>query len=665
MTSQGRSKRMNWHGSHTIVCLVTLIILSTILFAGPVSPARAQATMTVGIYSEDYFSANVTDPSLRPGSVFIMDVQVVNPPPIVNSSDGGINGFTILVNYDPSILNATGADFKSPLCPSSLGCLFDANAFGLPPHINDPPGNTTISAVRLGGVVSAPVGILYRIQFKVKGIGYTDITVFPSTPSKSIGVTGPVNNTAAYIPYDPANGSFDNRPPFIMSANPATGSVIPGQSVSTNLTTSLVVAPPDNVSLSIVSQLPAGTSYSLNPSFGIYPLNSNITLTTSASTPLGNYQVTINGTCLACSPGTGAPFTQIVVFPFQVQAGFTISLNRTSATIFQGQSVAVMATVALDGLAQQVSLSVPGLPAGVTASITPPSGTPTFTSILTFTTSATATIGTLQLQIVGTSTSSLVRAAGFNLTVQTVPDIGITAVTATPSVVNLDGTVTVTVTVASQGVLSETFAVTATATDSNGNIHAIGTTLVNGLLAGQSQMVTISWSTQGLPAGTYTIHAQVPVLTAELHVTDNAMTGNSVRLNAPPTASFTVSTTTPNAGDQVSFDASASSDTDGTITYSWNFGDGGTGTGKTAAHSYQKAGTHTVTLTVTDNDGATRMFTQTVTVAQSGIGASDFVTSPTGLSIIAVVIAAAAIGMLLLRRRGRNTKSSQSKPTKA
>jgi PKD repeat protein len=78
-------------------------------------------------------------------------------------------------------------------------------------------------------------------------------------------------------------------------------------------------------------------------------------------------------------------------------------------------------------------------------------------------------------------------------------------------------------------------------------------------------------------------------------------------LNDPPVAQFSVSPSTPNAEENVTFDASSSRDIGigGEIElYLWTFGDGGKGEGKIVNHAYSQGDSYKVNLTIIDNDGA-------------------------------------------------------------
>ncbi|WP_158603165.1 PKD domain-containing protein [Halorubrum sp. Atlit-26R] len=109
----------------------------------------------------------------------------------------------------------------------------------------------------------------------------------------------------------------------------------------------------------------------------------------------------------------------------------------------------------------------------------------------------------------------------------------------------------------------------------------------------------------------------------EIDTTATTVTVQAPDQNEPPTASFTASPDSPDAGETVSFDASTSSDADGSIaSYEWAFGDGDTATGESAGHAYDAAGDYDVTLTVTDDDGATAQTTQTVSVSEAPVPAS-------------------------------------------
>ena len=90
--------------------------------------------------------------------------------------------------------------------------------------------------------------------------------------------------------------------------------------------------------------------------------------------------------------------------------------------------------------------------------------------------------------------------------------------------------------------------------------------------------------------------------------------GGGTPTNAPPTGVVAVSCT----GLTCAFDGSGSTDDDGSIVgYAWEFGDGATASGPTPQHTYAADGTFDVHLTVTDDDGATDLAHQDVTVTAS------------------------------------------------
>lgn len=91
--------------------------------------------------------------------------------------------------------------------------------------------------------------------------------------------------------------------------------------------------------------------------------------------------------------------------------------------------------------------------------------------------------------------------------------------------------------------------------------------------------------------------------------------------NISPTASFTVDCTLL----QCLFDGSGSIDPDGAIdSYAWNFGDGNSSDTQIPTNLYAAAGTYSVTLTVTDNQGATNVSSQEITVDDGSATSGGF-----------------------------------------
>jgi PKD repeat protein len=71
---------------------------------------------------------------------------------------------------------------------------------------------------------------------------------------------------------------------------------------------------------------------------------------------------------------------------------------------------------------------------------------------------------------------------------------------------------------------------------------------------------------------------------------------------APPTASFSTSTTSGTAPLPVSF---SDTSTGGATSWAWDFGDGGTSTSRNTSHTFTDSGAYTVTLTATNDGGST------------------------------------------------------------
>jgi PKD repeat protein len=123
------------------------------------------------------------------------------------------------------------------------------------------------------------------------------------------------------------------------------------------------------------------------------------------------------------------------------------------------------------------------------------------------------------------------------------------------------------------------------------------------------------------PSHSYTVSAPTD-FTVTLTVTDNEGATDvetqtvtvTVQVNTPPTASFTPWC----YGENCIFRSTSTDVAPGTIaTYAWTFGDGATEDWNAPSHVYTISArtTFTVTLTVTDNEGATAVATQRVTLS--------------------------------------------------
>jgi PKD repeat protein len=101
-----------------------------------------------------------------------------------------------------------------------------------------------------------------------------------------------------------------------------------------------------------------------------------------------------------------------------------------------------------------------------------------------------------------------------------------------------------------------------------------------------------------------------------------------------PTATFFTTPSSPNVGQQITFNASQALAAPGhTITsYAWDFGDGTTGSGVQTTHAYTTSGSFTVILITTDDVGRKGTQTLTISVGAAGLTA-DFTFSPSSPAV--------------------------------
>jgi hypothetical protein len=146
-----------------------------------------------------------------------------------------------------------------------------------------------------------------------------------------------------------------------------------------------------------VTGLPAGLTASITPATGTPDFGSVITF--SGTTTPGTYPIKLAGTSASYYKEYGLS----VIVP-----GNTFNINGTRDVTLGGSSnidTLNLTVVHATGMKEPVTLSVTGLPAGVTTNIQPPSGTANFTSVITFIGSAGLTAGSYPIKIIGTAAS--------------------------------------------------------------------------------------------------------------------------------------------------------------------------------------------------------------------------------------------------------------------
>ncbi len=210
---------------------------------------------------------------------------------------------------------------------------------------------------------------------------------------------------------------------FALAVSPGTVSVTAGGgSGSTAVSVSGINGFNAGVGIA-VSGLPAGVTVAPATPTVTPGSPQTLTLTAAASAVASSSTITVTGTSGALVHT--ATFTLNVAAA--APADFTLTINPTSLTLTsgtQGQGTAVTAT-AVNGFSGTVSVTVSGLPAGVTVAPTTLTLTPGTPQTLTFTAAANAVAGTSSVSVTGVS-GALTHTASLTLTVAAPAGVDVT-----------------------------------------------------------------------------------------------------------------------------------------------------------------------------------------------------------------------------------------------
>jgi hypothetical protein len=282
---------------------------------------------------------------------------------------------------------------------------------------------------------------------------------------------------------------------FTLSLSPPSVSVKQGETANFQLVISY--SDPSYSGTTITVQQVTGLGPGMN--YQVIPSPPTLRILTSQSTPPGSYTIIFVGSAMGVVHETNAV---LVVEPAEQPFEFSMSASPNERTISPGGSTTYTITVNLvSGSSQNVALAVSDAPSGVSPSLNPTSGSPSFNSILSVSTTSSAAPGQYVMTITGTA-GAKTETTTVTLTIGQAPDFRI-----------------------------EVNPASETSTQGQSTSYSVDVVGLNGF---NSQ---VSLSLSGLPAGvggTFSVQSSVPEFSSTLTLT--------IPANAP-TGSFTLTIT--------------------------------------------------------------------------------------------------------------------------
>jgi hypothetical protein len=325
-----------------------------------------------------------------------------------NNSVPGLTGFNAGTGYD----EATGlGSVDASVLVNHWKDGSNAN-FTLTPNVSSisvsagSSASATITLTTQGGFGS-PVTLTASGMASGMTVRFSSSTLTSSTPvSATISAAASTMAGTSTVTITGTGGGFTRTAPiavtvvapnFTLTQSATSAAVAVGRSISITASAAATGGFKSAIALS-VSGLPKGVTAKFAPASIAAPGNgsSALTVTTAATTPGGTYSLNVTGS------GGGVTKTQALSLTVIVPS-FSLTLGGTKVIVARVGSMPItVTTVALNGFTSAITLSVGGLPKGVTASFAPASVASNGSSKLTLQAASTATVGTSVLTVTGT-----------------------------------------------------------------------------------------------------------------------------------------------------------------------------------------------------------------------------------------------------------------------
>jgi MYXO-CTERM domain-containing protein len=197
---------------------------------------------------------------------------------------------------------------------------------------------------------------------------------------------------------------------FSINANPTSVTITPGASGTSTISTAVTAGKAETIAFSI-GGLPTGVTAAFSPTSAMAGASSTLTLTAGANAAPGTYPLTITGTSPSIAHTVGLSLV------ISGTGDFTIAVAPATLALDPGSNgTATVSTTIASGSAQAITLSISGLPDGVTAMFDNPNIQAGGSATLTVAAASTAAAGTATVTITGTGPSTT-HAATLALTI--------------------------------------------------------------------------------------------------------------------------------------------------------------------------------------------------------------------------------------------------------